>query len=465
MVITTRDDLADRVAQAARVRHRQERPRRPPPHRRVRHRARRPELPARRDRRGDGRRADRAAARASSSTASASTALLARRPRRRSRTLRAARLRRTTARCRRATTASSAVLRRRARRPARGDHRARSRPRASGRASTIRKALPDTAYYRDRYGYRARVLPERDADQRRARSRSRSAPHVSEADVERIVDDRQGDLIQRCAEPRGPPHRPDRRGRLHRPQPRARAEGARRRRRGHRRAGGQPPRPLRGAAARTSPNRDLYLKHPARAPRPALHDAGIPLHRQDARDYHGLSQHAHARSRPTRSSTWPPSRTRTAPTRTRSRRSTTRCARSRTRSTGRAAATCERFVFFSSCDGLRQLPHAGGRPRTTRSSRSASTARSSSRGEKLVIAYNQVFGLPYTILRPSALYGPRCVSRRVGQAFIESALVGDRLRVDGDGRREARLHLRRRRRRRRDRRDHATRARATRSST
>ena len=45
-------------------------------------------------------------------------------------------------------------------------------------------------------------------------------------------------------------------------------------------------------------------------------------------------------------------------------------------------------------------------------------------GEKLVIAYNQVFGLPYTIVRPSALYGERCVSRRVGQAFIENALRG-----------------------------------------
>ena len=54
-------------------------------------------------------------------------------------------------------------------------------------------------------------------------------------------------------------------------------------------------------------------------------------------------------------------------------------------------------------------------------------------GEKLVIAYNQVFDLPYTILRPSALYGPRCVSRRVSQAFIESALVGNTLRVDGEG--------------------------------
>ena len=54
-------------------------------------------------------------------------------------------------------------------------------------------------------------------------------------------------------------------------------------------------------------------------------------------------------------------------------------------------------------------------------------------GEKIVIAYHQVFNLPYTIIRPSALYGPRCVSRRVGQIFIENALSGSTLRVDGDG--------------------------------
>jgi nucleoside-diphosphate-sugar epimerase len=54
-------------------------------------------------------------------------------------------------------------------------------------------------------------------------------------------------------------------------------------------------------------------------------------------------------------------------------------------------------------------------------------------GEKMVIAYQQVFDLPYTIIRPSALYGPRCVSRRVGQIFIESALAGRPIKVDGDG--------------------------------
>ena len=54
-------------------------------------------------------------------------------------------------------------------------------------------------------------------------------------------------------------------------------------------------------------------------------------------------------------------------------------------------------------------------------------------GEKIVQAYQQVFDLPYTIIRPSALYGPRCVSRRVCQIFIENAVDGKPLRVQGDG--------------------------------
>ena len=53
--------------------------------------------------------------------------------------------------------------------------------------------------------------------------------------------------------------------------------------------------------------------------------------------------------------------------------------------------------------------------------------------EKIIIAYNQVFDLPYTILRPSALYGERCISRRVGQIFIENALFEKELSINGDG--------------------------------
>jgi len=54
-------------------------------------------------------------------------------------------------------------------------------------------------------------------------------------------------------------------------------------------------------------------------------------------------------------------------------------------------------------------------------------------GELMVKSYNQVFDLPYTIIRPSALYGERCVSRRVGQIFIENILTGKDLVINGDG--------------------------------
>lgn len=53
--------------------------------------------------------------------------------------------------------------------------------------------------------------------------------------------------------------------------------------------------------------------------------------------------------------------------------------------------------------------------------------------EKLIAAYGHVFDLPYTIIRPSALYGQRCISRRVGQIFIENAIRGHDLIVQGDG--------------------------------
>ena len=54
-------------------------------------------------------------------------------------------------------------------------------------------------------------------------------------------------------------------------------------------------------------------------------------------------------------------------------------------------------------------------------------------GELLIKAYNQVFDLPYTIIRPSALYGERCVSRRVGQIFIENSLTSKKILIKGTG--------------------------------
>tara|TARA_B100000886_G_scaffold303975_1_gene234917 strand:+ start:3723 stop:4739 length:1017 start_codon:yes stop_codon:yes gene_type:complete len=53
-------------------------------------------------------------------------------------------------------------------------------------------------------------------------------------------------------------------------------------------------------------------------------------------------------------------------------------------------------------------------------------------GELIVKSYNRVFELPYTIIRPSALYGERCVSRRVTQIFIENAVQGKDISIKGD---------------------------------
>lgn len=54
-------------------------------------------------------------------------------------------------------------------------------------------------------------------------------------------------------------------------------------------------------------------------------------------------------------------------------------------------------------------------------------------GELILKSYNQIFDLPYTIIRPSALYGERCVSRRVGQIFIENAIQNLDININGNG--------------------------------
>lgn len=54
-------------------------------------------------------------------------------------------------------------------------------------------------------------------------------------------------------------------------------------------------------------------------------------------------------------------------------------------------------------------------------------------GERLMRTYSDQYGLGTTIIRPSALYGERCISRRVSQAFIENALSGKPLLLEGGG--------------------------------
>jgi nucleoside-diphosphate-sugar epimerase len=161
-----------------------------------------------------------------------------------------------------------------------------------------------------------------------------------------------------------------------------------------------------------------------------MREAGVELHPQDARDYHALSRilsrvkpdvivQLAAVSHANRSNKDPFS-------------TFDHSLRTLENALDIARDNCNHFVFFSSSmvygnfqkdsvdeeDPLNPIGIYGALKLA---------------GEKIVIAYNQVFALPFTIVRPSALYGPRCISRRVGQVFIENALRGEKLRVDGDG--------------------------------
>lgn len=54
-------------------------------------------------------------------------------------------------------------------------------------------------------------------------------------------------------------------------------------------------------------------------------------------------------------------------------------------------------------------------------------------GERLIRTYRTQYGLGTTVIRPSALYGERCISRRVSQVFVENALTGKPLLLEGGG--------------------------------
>lgn len=179
----------------------------------------------------------------------------------------------------------------------------------------------------------------------------------------------------------------------------------------------------------SEPNRELYLRilHQRLE---LLNSAGIRLVRQDAREYHELSHiledfqpeivvHLAAVAHAGRSNKDPHS-------------TFDHSLRTLENALDYSRGKAEQFVYFSSSmvyGNFREPSVTENHPLEPIGIYGALKLS----GEKLVIAYNQVFDLPYTIVRPSALYGPRCVSRRVGQVFIESALVGSSLRVDGDG--------------------------------
>ena len=161
-----------------------------------------------------------------------------------------------------------------------------------------------------------------------------------------------------------------------------------------------------------------------------LRAADIPMHPQDARDYHALGRilakvkpqviiHLAAVSHAGRSNKDPFS---TFDHSLRTLENSLDCARNQV----------EHFIFLSSSMAYGNFLEANVSEEHPLNPIGIYGALKVA-GEKMVIAYQQVFDLPYTLIRPSALYGPRCVSRRVGQVFIESAMSGAKLRVDGDG--------------------------------
>jgi len=54
-------------------------------------------------------------------------------------------------------------------------------------------------------------------------------------------------------------------------------------------------------------------------------------------------------------------------------------------------------------------------------------------GELLTRAHGTQFGIEYTIIRPSAVYGPTDANRRVSQIFVENALKGEKLVLEDGG--------------------------------
>lgn len=162
-----------------------------------------------------------------------------------------------------------------------------------------------------------------------------------------------------------------------------------------------------------------------------LRQAAIPLHVQDARDYHQLSKiltgisphiiiHLAAVAHAGRSNKDPQS---TFDHSLRTLENALDYAR---------GSSVHQFVYFSSS---MVYGNFNGRVVTEKSACQPVGIYGALKfaGEKLVIAYQQVFDLPYTIIRPSALYGPRCVSRRVSQIFIENARLGLPITITGDG--------------------------------
>lgn len=183
------------------------------------------------------------------------------------------------------------------------------------------------------------------------------------------------------------------------------------------------------SSATTVTNRDLYLKI-LNQRMEFLREAGIPTYIQDCRDYHSMGRllahikpktliHLAAVAHANISNKDPYS-------------TFDHSLRTLENTLDYSRDNVDHFVFFSSSMIYGNFPDGFVSEETPCNPIGIYGALKFA-GEKMVIAYNQVFDLPYTIVRPSALYGERCVSRRVGQIFIENAIQGMDISITGDG--------------------------------
>jgi nucleoside-diphosphate-sugar epimerase len=176
-------------------------------------------------------------------------------------------------------------------------------------------------------------------------------------------------------------------------------------------------------------DRNLYVKT-INSRLELLMDAGIPLHVEDARHYNELSNvltkikpqvvivlaavsHA-SRSNKNPFDTFDHS------------------IRTLENALDSSRNSVEHFIYFSSSMAYGHFPPEGVTEETPCNPIGIYGSLKLS-GEQMVKAYNNTFDLPYTIIRPSALYGERCISRRVGQVFLENAVHGEEITIAGDG--------------------------------
>jgi nucleoside-diphosphate-sugar epimerase len=179
----------------------------------------------------------------------------------------------------------------------------------------------------------------------------------------------------------------------------------------------------------TGKERELY-EHILHERLRLLREAKIPLYVEDARDYHRLS-HLLSRLKPQviilLAAVAHASRSNKDPFNT-----FDHSLRTLENALDNAKNKVEHFIYFSSSMVYGNFDGAAVTEETACNPLGIYGALKFS-GEKIVIAYNQVFGLPYTIVRPSALYGERCISRRVAQVFIENAMRNQDVTIMGDG--------------------------------